>query len=98
MLIDLSACQAHGTNTPGPPVKGSMRFDGYMIQSDGTIAFATTHFTVRRDKAVREFLSFRVHVNGKIEARTMTLDSVNYAILADSAFDCEIGQGTTFHW
>ena len=69
-----------------------MRFDGYMIQPDGTIAFATTHFTVRPDKAVREFLSFRVHPNGRIEARTMILDAVNDAVLKDTAFDCEIGK------
>jgi hypothetical protein len=69
-----------------------------MIQPDGTIAFATTHFTVRPDKAVREFLSFRVHPNGRIEARTMVLDAVNDAVLKDTAFDCEIGKGATFHW
>ncbi|MFK4528527.1 hypothetical protein ABIF97_003415 [Bradyrhizobium japonicum] len=98
MLVDLSACQVRGTDAAGPPVKASMRFDGYMIQPDGTIAFATTHFTVRPDKAVREFLSFRVHPNGRIEARTMVLDAVNDAVLKDTAFDCEIGKGATFHW
>jgi hypothetical protein len=98
MLVDLSACQVRGTGAAGPPVKASMRFDGYMIQPDGTIAFATTHFTVRPDKAVREFLSFRVHPNGRIEARTMVLDAVNDAVLKDTAFDCEIGKGATFHW
>ena len=98
MLVDLSACQVRGTGAVGPPVKASMRFDGYMIQPDGTIAFATTHFTVRPDKAVREFLSFRVHPNGRIEARTMILDAVNDAVLKDTAFDCEIGKGATFHW
>ncbi|UFW52019.1 VirK family protein [Bradyrhizobium arachidis] len=98
MLVDLSACQVHGTNAAGPPIKASMRFDGYMIQPDGTIAFATTHFTMRPDRAVREFLSFRVHSNGKIEARTMTSDAVNNAVLKDAAFDCAIGKGATFHW
>ncbi|MCA1458231.1 hypothetical protein I6F35_34485 [Bradyrhizobium sp. BRP22] len=83
MLVDLSACQVHGTNGAGPPIKASMRFDGYMIQPDGTIAFATTHFTVRPDRAVREFLSFRVHANGKIDARTMILDAVNDSVLKD---------------
>ncbi|MCP3402727.1 MULTISPECIES: VirK family protein [unclassified Bradyrhizobium] len=98
MLIDLSACQVHGANIAGPSIKASMRFDGYMIQSDGTIAFATTHFTVRPDRSVREFLSFRVHADGKIEARTMTLGAVNYVVLKDTAFDCQIGKGATFHW
>src|SRR5262245_11718383 len=70
ILIDLSACQVQGANIAGPPIKASIKFDGYMIQADGTIAFATTHFTVRRDRSVREFLSFRVHASGKIEART----------------------------
>lgn len=45
MLIDLSACQVHGADIAGPPIKASIRFDGYMIQADGTIAFATTHMT-----------------------------------------------------
>ena len=98
MLVDLSACQVHGTNAAGPPIKASMRFDGYMIQSDGTIAFAATHFTVRPDRAVREFLSFRVHANGKIDAHTMILDAVNDAVLKEAAFDCEIGEGAKFHW
>ena len=98
MLVDLSACQVHGTSAEGPPIKASMRFDGYMIQPDGTIAFATSHFTVRPDRAVREFLSFKVHANGKIDARTMVLDAVNDAVLKDTAFDCEIGKGATFHW
>jgi hypothetical protein len=98
MLVDLSACQVHGTNTAGPSIKASMRFDGYMIQPDGTLAFATTHFTVRPDKAVKEFLSFRAHANGKVEARTMILDAVNDAVLKETAFDCEIGKGATFHW
>ncbi|MDA9424999.1 hypothetical protein XH97_23190 [Bradyrhizobium sp. CCBAU 53380] len=98
MLVDLSACRVHGTDAAGPSIKASTRFDGYMIQPDGTIALATTHFTVRPDRAVREFLSFRVHSNGKIEARTMTLDAVNNAVIKDTAFDCEIGKGATFHW
>ena len=98
MLVDLSACQVRGTGVAGPPVKASTRFDGYMIQPDGTIAFATTHFTVRPDRAVKEFLSFRVHPNGRIEARTMILDAGNDAGLKDTAFDCEIGKGATFHW
>jgi hypothetical protein len=67
-----------------------------MIQPDGTVAFATTHFTVRPDKAVREFLS--LHANGKIEARRTILHGVNDAVLKDAAFDCEIGKGATFHW
>jgi VirK protein len=60
MVIDLAACQAHGTDMAGPTVKGGVRFDAYMVQADGTIAFAMTHFTVRPDKtAVSEFLSYR---------------------------------------
>jgi VirK protein len=39
MLLDLSACHVHDTNAAGPSIKASVRFDGYMIQSDGTIAF-----------------------------------------------------------
>jgi hypothetical protein len=67
MVIDLAACQVHGTDKAGPTVKGSARFDAYMIQADGTIAYAMTHFTVRPDKTpVNEFLSYRVRTNGKV--------------------------------
>ena len=98
MLIDLSACQVRGADIAGPPIKASIRFDGYMIQADGTLAFATTHMTVRSDRSVREFLSFRVHANGKIEVRTATLGAVDFAVLNESSFDCELGKAATFHW
>jgi hypothetical protein len=99
MVIDLSACQVHGTDKSGPPVKGSRRFDGYMIQADGTIAFSATHFTVRPDKTpVSEFLSYRVRANGKVEAHTTFLNPATFAVLQEAAFDCDIGKGATFHW
>jgi len=99
MVIDLSACQVHGTDKSGPPVRGSMRFDGYMIQSDGTVAFSATHFTVKADKTpVSEFLSYRVHPTGKVNAHTIFLNPATYAILQEAEFDCDIGKGATFHW
>ena len=99
MVVDLAACQVHGTDKAGPTVKGSLRVDGYMVQADGTIAFATTHFTVRPDKMpVSEFLSYRVRTNGKIETHTTFLNPTTFAVLQESAFDCEIGKGATFHW
>jgi hypothetical protein len=99
MVIDLSACLVHGTDKSGPSVRGSRRFDGYMIQGDGTIAFSATHFTVRADKTpVSEFLSYRVRATGKISAHTIFLNPTTYAILQEAEFDCEIGKGATFHW
>jgi hypothetical protein len=99
MVIDLSACQVHGTDKSGPPVRGSARFDGVIIQSDDTMAFSTTHFTVRADKTpVSEFLSYRVHPTGKVNARTVMLNPATYAVLQESEFDCEIGKGVSFHW
>jgi hypothetical protein len=99
MVIDLSACLVHGTDKPGPSVRGSRRFDGYMVQGDGTIAFSATHFTVRPDKTpVSEFLSYRVRVTGKVSAHTIFLNPATYAILQEAEFDCEIGKGATFHW
>jgi hypothetical protein len=89
----------HGTDKPGPSVRGSRRFDGYMVQGDGTIAFSATHFTVRPDKTpVSEFLSYRVRVTGKVSAHTIFLNPATYAILQEAEFDCEIGKGATFHW
>jgi hypothetical protein len=99
MVIDLAACQVHGAEKAGPPVRGSRRFDGYMIQADGTIAFAATHFTVRADKTpVSEFLSYRVRTSGKVEAHTTFLNPATFAVLQEASFDCEIGKGVTFHW
>jgi hypothetical protein len=98
-LIDLSLCRVHGTDKAGPPVRGVSRFDGYMIQADGTISFAMTHFTVRPDKTpVNEFLSYRLSANGKVEHHTIFLNGATFAVLHEAEFDCEIGKGVTFHW
>jgi hypothetical protein len=99
MVIDLSACQVHGTDRPGPPVRGSIRFDAYMVQRDDTIAFSATHATVKADKTVvSEFLSYRVHPTGKVEVRTVVLNPVTDATLQETEFDCDIGKGAVFHW
>jgi hypothetical protein len=75
-LIDLSMCQVHGTDKSGPPVRGVSHFEGYMIQADGTIAFARTHFAVRPDKTpVNEFLSYRLSASGKVEHHTIVLNA-----------------------
>lgn len=99
LTLDLAACFVHGTAKPGPSIRGSLHFDGYMIESDETIAFATTHFTVRPDNtAVDEFLSFKVSPLGKVSARTRVLNPLTFAVLRDVEFDCEIGKGIAFHW
>lgn len=97
--IDLSMCRIHGTDKSGPPVRGVSHFDGYMIQTDGAIAFARTHFTVRPDKTpVYEFLSYRLSANGMVEHHTAFLNAATFAVLHEAEFDCEIGKGVTFHW
>jgi hypothetical protein len=99
MILDLSACMVHGSDRPGPAVRGSMRFDGYMIQHDQTIAFATTHFTVRADQTpIDEFLAFKVRPNGSVNAHTSFLNPVTFAVIQESEFDCNIGLGATFRW
>jgi len=35
VTLDLGACRVHGTALAVPPVRGSIRFDAYMIESDG---------------------------------------------------------------
>jgi hypothetical protein len=98
LILDLSRCTGKG-EVHGPPIRGSMRFDGYMIEGDQTVAFATTHFTVRADNtAVDEFLSFRVHPTGKVDVRTAFLNPVNFSVTRETRFDCAIGQGASFHW
>jgi cell division protein FtsB len=37
MILDLSTCKVRGSDKAGPAVRGSMRFDGYMIQPDDTL-------------------------------------------------------------
>jgi VirK protein len=99
MTIDLAQCVVHGTDRSGPPIRGSLRFDAVMIEGDGTIAFATTHFTVRSDDTpVDEFISFRVHPDAKIEAHSRFLNAATYALFQEAAFDCDIGRGAIFHW
>lgn len=40
MTLDLAVCHVHGTDKPGPNVRGTMPSEGYMIEADQTIAFA----------------------------------------------------------
>ncbi len=99
MVLDLSQCHVHGTDKSGPPIRGSLHFDGYLIQSDQTIAFSSAHFTMKDNKIpVTEFLSFKVLPTGKIDAHAIFLNPLTYAILKSDEFDCEIGKGETFHW
>jgi hypothetical protein len=99
MVVDLSACQVHGTDKAGPAVRGSIRFDAYMVQRDDTVAFSTTHFTFRADNTpVTEFLSYRVRPTGKVTARTIILNPMTFSALQASEFDCDIGKGVSFHW
>ena len=99
LTLDLSQCTADGGQARGPQVRGSIRFDAYMIEDDRTVAFATTHFTLRTDNtAVDEFLSFRVHPNGRVDVRTAFLNPITFLVTRESRFDCDIGEGATFHW
>lgn len=99
MTLDLAKCLVHGSDKPGPPIRGSLRFDGFMIQADQSIAFSTMHFTIRSDNTpVREFLSFKVAPSGKVDARSRFLNAASYAVFQEAAFDCSIGEGTVFHW
>jgi hypothetical protein len=99
MTLDLSQCLVHGTDRSGPSVRGSLRFDAVMIQGNDDIALSTTHFTVRSDDAaVDEFISFRVHPDGKVDAHSSFLNAMTYALFQESAFDCDVGKGTIFHW
>jgi hypothetical protein len=96
VTLDLSRCQARGA---GPPLRGAQHVDAFLILRDGTIAFSTTHFTLRPDKTpVDEFMSFRVHPDSKVEVRTSFLNPVTFTILQEAAFDCDIGKSVTFHW
>ncbi|MET1028751.1 MAG: VirK family protein [Dongiaceae bacterium] len=99
VVLDLSQCHVHGTDKSGPPVRGGFHVDGYLIQSDQTIAFSATHFTMKDNKTpVTEFISFKVLPTGEIDAHAIFLNPATYAILKSDEFDCEIGKGETFHW
>jgi hypothetical protein len=99
LTLDLSRCTADGGQARGPQVRGTIRFDAYMIEGDQTVAFATTHFTLRTDNtAIDEFLSFRVHPNGRVDVRTAFLNPITFSVTRESRFDCDIGAGAAFHW
>jgi hypothetical protein len=99
VVLDLSACSVRQFDKPGPAVSGSLRSDAYMIRGDRTIAFAATHFTLRADGTpVDEYLAFQVHSTGQVDARTRFVKATTYAVMEETAFNCGIGRGVTFHW
>jgi VirK protein len=97
LKIDLASCKAHGTDTPGPSVVGIQHFENFMIRPDKSVAFSTTHFTVRNDNtAVNEFLSFIVSPDGKVALHNKFLEASTNKLLRESEYDCELGNGITF--
>jgi hypothetical protein len=97
--LDLSRCVEHRSGNPGPDVRGCLHPDEFMIQTDHTIAFAVTHFTIRPDHTpVNEFVSFRVQPNGKVTLRNIFLNAASYAVLREAELDCEIGKGVMINW
>jgi|GEM_PF-4984374 len=96
---DLAACKIHGTNQPGPQVVGVQHFENFMVRPSESIAFATTHFTVKADDtAVNEFLSLRVSGDGKVEIRNRFLDASTNKVYSKAEFDCELSKGVVIHW
>jgi hypothetical protein len=99
MTFDLAACHVHGTDSPGPNIRGGLHFEGFMVEPDETIAFSTTHFTVKADNTpMNEVLSFRVQPSGAMSARTRFVNAKTYEVVRDMEFDCSIGKGVAFHW
>lgn len=99
VILDLSRCIEHGTQIPGPAVRGSVRPDTFMILSDHSIAFSNTHFTVPADnKPVQEFMKYRANGDGKFEFQTMVLDPINFSVLRKNQYDCEVNKGVKFFW
>jgi hypothetical protein len=99
VTLDLSRCRAQDSGQAGPSLRGVQHVDAFLILADGTIAFSTTHFTLRPDKTpVDEFTSFRVHPDGSAEIRTSFLNPATFAVSQEAAFGCAIGKSVTFHW
>jgi len=99
VTLDLSACHVHGSALAGPPVRGSLRFDAYMIAGDGSIAFSMRHFTVQDGTTpVDELLTFKVDPTGRIDAHSRFFNAATFTVVRESEFDCEIGRGASFHW
>jgi hypothetical protein len=81
MNLDLAACHIHGTDKPGPNIRGSMHFEGFMVEADQSIAFSTTHFTVKADNTpIDEVLSFRVQPSGEMTVRTRLHNASTYVV------------------
>jgi hypothetical protein len=98
VTLDLANCTVEGTDKPGPPIRGSARFDAFMVLEDH-ISFSMTHFTVRDDNSpVTEFVSFKARPNGKIEVHSRFLNAATFSVFHDAAFECEFGKGVTPHW
>ncbi|WFU74900.1 VirK family protein [Bradyrhizobium sp. CB2312] len=77
MLVNVFSLSSSRHECGGPRIKASVRSDGYMIQPDDR--FCDGPFYGEIGQAIREFLSLRVHANGKTETRTMILDGVKLA-------------------
>jgi hypothetical protein len=98
-VLDLSKCTEHETGKSGPPLRGSLHPEGYMVHNDHSVVFSVTHFTVRNDKTpVNEFISFQVQPTGKVDMHSVFLNAANYTVLREASFACAIGDGLTFHW
>jgi len=96
---DLAACKVHGTDQPGPSVVGIQHFENFMVRPGESIAFATTHFTVKPDDtAVNEFLSLKVSADGKVEIRNRFLDASTNKVYRKAEFDCDLSKGVVIHW
>ncbi|AJC22323.1 VirK family protein [Pandoraea pulmonicola] len=99
VTLDLSLCTVSGTSLPGPATRGSVHPDAFMVLKDGTVSFSNTHFTVRSDnRAVQEFMKYRVHPDGKVEFQVIALDATNLGVLDKKQYDCAVRNGVSFYW
>lgn len=97
VVLDLSLCVERGTDRFGPAIRGILHPDGFMVESDHSIAFAVSHLSVRLDRMpVDEDNSFRVEPDGRVELRSIFLNAASYAVLHEAEFDCSIGRGVSF--
>lgn len=97
--LDLSLCTAHDSGAPGPAIRASVHPNALLLMKDGTVAFSDTHLSVHPDgKSVREFVSYRVRPDGRVEFQTSVLDAPDLSVTQTRQYDCALGKGLRLVW
>jgi hypothetical protein len=95
--MDFRRCTLGDGNLPGPPLRGGHRVGSYLILEDRYIAFSDTHQTLDPgDRAVTEYVRFRVAPNGLVVVDTFKRPDGSETATPLGSFQCKINEGIRF--